>query len=186
MAPFTETSGTFINTEACVQNFQAVNRPLGETRPGWKVLRVLGNLLKLEGFDFGSSEAVREEALAGNALASLNNVISGVVVEPVAGGGMERVADVPIYFADPLVRWAAALQRTKDAAAPTARMNAATLAALRVTAGSSVKVSRDGAAIVLPAVLDAGLADNCVRIAAGHASTINLGAMNGALKVEPV
>ncbi|MDR2000331.1 MAG: NADH-quinone oxidoreductase subunit NuoG [Zoogloeaceae bacterium] len=185
IAPFTETSGTFINAEARVQSFQAVNRPLGETRPGWKVLRVLANVLKLDGFDFASSEAVREEALAGNVPASLNNGISDVAVQLAASDGVERVADVPAYFADPLVRRAAALQRTRDAAAPVAYMNAATLAALRVTAGNPVKVSRGDASIVLPAALDAGLADNCVRIAAGHAATINLGAMNGVLRVEP-
>jgi NADH-quinone oxidoreductase subunit G len=186
IAPFSETSGSFVNAEARVQSFQAVNRPLGETRPGWKVLRVLGNVLKLDGFDFESSEAVREAALAGNALATLDNAISGVAVELAAGSsGVERVADVPIYFADPLVRRAESLQRTRDAAVPTARMNAATLAAMRVTEGSPVKVSRGDTPGVLVAALDAGLPDHCVRIAAGHASTINLGALSGALKVEP-
>jgi NADH-quinone oxidoreductase subunit G len=185
IAPFTETSGTFINTAARVQSFQAVNCPLGEIRPGWKALRVLGNVLGLNGFDYESSEAVCAEVLAGNPLAALNNAINGVTVEWSAGSGMERVTDVPAYFADPLVRRATALQRTQDAAVPSARMNAATLAALRVTAGSPVKVSRGDTVVVLLADFDAGLADNCVRIAAGHATTINLGAMNGALKVEP-
>jgi NADH-quinone oxidoreductase subunit G len=189
IAPFTETSGTFVNAEGRVQSFQAVNRPLGETRPGWKVLRVLGNVLKFDGFDQESSEAVREEALGGSGqpaalLDSFDNAISGVVVEFATGAGMERVADVPIHFADPLVRRAPSLQRTKDAAAPAARMNAATLVALHITAGSSVKVSRDGTALQLVAQLDAGLPDNCIRIATAHASTINLGAMTGVLKVE--
>ncbi|MBI5786045.1 MAG: NADH-quinone oxidoreductase subunit G [Rhodocyclales bacterium] len=189
IAPFTETSGTFVNAEGRVQSFQAVNRPLGETRPGWKVLRVLANVLKLDGFDHESSEDVREECLGGTGgalLDSLDNAISGVAVELAASAaGLERVAEVPIHFADPLVRRAESLQRTKDAAAPTARMNAATLAALRVAAGSPVKVSRGDAPSILVAALDAGLADNCVRIAAGHASTLNLGALTGALKVEP-
>jgi NADH-quinone oxidoreductase subunit G len=189
IAPFTETSGTFVNAEGRPQSFQAVNRPLAETRPGWKVLRVLGNVLKLEGFDHESSEDVREEALGGNGqpglLESLDNAISGVAVDLAAGAGLERIADVPIHFADPLVRRAPALQRTPDAAAPAARMNAATLAASGLTAGRPVKVSCGDTPVVLVAELDSGLADNCVRIAGGHASTINLGAMNGALKVEP-
>jgi NADH-quinone oxidoreductase subunit G len=188
IAPFTETSGTFVNTEGRVQSFQAVNRPLGETRPGWKVLRVLGNVLKLDGFDQETSEAVRDEALGGNGqpalLDRLDNAISGVAVEFSAGNGLERVADVPIDFVDPLVRRAPSLQRTKDAAAPKARMNAATLTALGVTAGRSVKVSRDGTALQLVAQLDSELPDNCVRVAAAHVSTINLGAMTGVLKVE--
>jgi NADH-quinone oxidoreductase subunit G len=189
IAPFTETSGTFVNAEGRPQSFQAVNRPLAETRPGWKVLRVLGNLLKLDGFDHESSEEVREEALRGNGqaalLETLDNAISGVAVDLAAGTGLERVADVPIYFADPLVRRAPALQRTSDAAAPTARMNAATLASLRLVAGGPAIVSCGDTPGVLVAELDAALADHCVRIAAGHASTINLGALTGALKVEP-
>ena len=63
IAPFTETSGTFVNTEGRVQSFQGVVQPLGETRPAWKVLRVLGNLLGLAGFDQQSAEDVRVEAL---------------------------------------------------------------------------------------------------------------------------
>ncbi len=56
IAPWTETSGTFINTEGRVQSFNAVVKPLGETRPAWKVLRVLGNLLGLAGFDHNDSQ----------------------------------------------------------------------------------------------------------------------------------
>ncbi|MBU1236211.1 MAG: NADH-quinone oxidoreductase subunit NuoG [Gammaproteobacteria bacterium] len=189
IAPFAETSGTFVSTEGRVQSFQAVNRPLGETRPGWKVLRALGNVLQLDGFDQESSEVVREEILGGNGkpapMDNLDNAISGVAVDLTAGSGTERVSDVPIYFADPLVRRAPSLQRTRDAAVPTARMNAATLAALGIAAGGRAKVSRGDTPIVLGVELDAAVPDHCVRIAAGHATTVNLGAMTGALKVEP-
>jgi NADH-quinone oxidoreductase subunit G len=188
ISPFTETSGTFVNAEGRVQSFQAVNRPLGETRPGWKVLRVLGNLLKLDGFDQDNSEAVREEALGvekGALLDRLSNALSGVTVDVTVGNGLERLADVPAYFADPLVRRAPSLQRTRDAVAPTARMNAATLAKLGLAAGVVVKVSRGGTARELVTQVDLGLPDNCVRVAAGHASTANLGAMSGAITVEP-
>ncbi len=187
VSPFTETSGTFVNMEGRVQSFQAVNRPLGDTRPGWKVLRVLGNLLKLEGFDQESSEAVRGEIL-GTArpdfIAGLDNAIEGATLDLAAGSGLERIADVPIYFADPLVRRAPSLQRTRDAAEPTARMNAATLARLGLTAGTAVKVSLGGTPSRLVAALDAGVADHCVRVAAGHASTASLGALGGAITVE--
>ncbi|MGE5118258.1 MAG: NADH-quinone oxidoreductase subunit NuoG, partial [Betaproteobacteria bacterium] len=63
IAPFTETSGTFVNAEGRVQSFHGVVRPRGETRPAWKVLRVLGNLLGLQGFAYETSEEVRAEAL---------------------------------------------------------------------------------------------------------------------------
>jgi NADH-quinone oxidoreductase subunit G len=190
VSPFAETSGTFVNMEGRAQSFQAVNRPLGDTRPGWKVLRVLGNLLKLDGFDHESSEAVRDEIFGATRpefVDGLDNAIEDVTLDLASGSGgsgLERIADVPIYFADPLVRRAPSLQRTRDAAAPTARMNAATLARLGLTAGACVKVSGGGAPSQLIAALDAGLADNCVRVAAGHASTATLGALGGAVTVE--
>ena len=188
VAPFTETSGTFINTEGRVQSFQAVNRPLGETRPGWKVLRVLGNLLGVDGFDYDSSEQVRERALGAKpALAEgMDNAVSGVAVTLAGGNGLERVADVPIHFADPLVRRAPSLQRTRDAAAPAARMNAATLAKVGIAAGAAVKVSLGGTPCVLTTQLDPTLADGCVRVAAAHPATAGLGALTGAVTVEPV
>jgi NADH-quinone oxidoreductase subunit G len=190
VAPFTETSGTFVNMEGRVQSFQAVNRPLGETRPAWKVLRVLGNLLKVDGFEFESSEAVRAEILAGKPgfVAGLDNTIADVTIELSAGNGieanLESVADVPVYSSDPLVRRAPSLQKTKDAAMPTARMNAVTLAKLGLASGDPVKVSRGGTPATLPAALDAGQPDGCVRVAAGHAAIAAIGSMSGPLTVE--
>ena len=63
VAPFTETSGTFINTEGRVQSFNGVVAPLAETRPAWKILRVLGNMLELDGFDYDTPEQVRADIL---------------------------------------------------------------------------------------------------------------------------
>ncbi len=73
IAPFTETSGTFVNTEGRAQSFNGVVRPLGDTRPGWKVLRVLGNLLGIADFEFDTSEAVRDTVLAGDIAGKLDN-----------------------------------------------------------------------------------------------------------------
>ncbi len=186
IAPFTETSGTFVNCEGRAQSFTAVAKPLGEVRPGWKVLRVLGNLLALEGFGQADSDAVRAEALAGDVAAALDNGIEGVVVSPAtgAGGTLERVADVPIHFADPLVRRAPSLQKTRDAAAPTARIAPATLTALGLAAGDKVRVAQGGASVELVVQADEGLAAGCVRVAAAHPSTAALGAMSGDLSVE--
>jgi len=186
IAPFTETSGTFVSTEGRVQGFQAVAKPLAETRPGWKVLRVLGNVLNLDGFDYESSEDVRDECLPGKPqfAPGLDNAIAGVSVELSAAAGTERVADVPIHFADSLVRRASSLQRTADAAAPTARMNAAMLAKIGVAAGAQVRVKAGEGEAVLLAALDTRLPDDCVRLAAAHATTANLGAMFGAVTVE--
>ena len=186
IAPFSETSGTFVNTEGRAQSFYAVARPRGEARPAWKVLRVLGNLLEIAGFDYDSSEAVRDVCLGGKPefVAGLDNAVKtgNLNLTTSAAAGVERVADVPIHFADPLVRRAPSLQATQDAAAPTARMNAAMLAKLGIASGAQVKVGAGGTA--LAAQLDAGVPDNCVRIAAAHADTLAIGPMFGSLTVE--
>ena len=108
VAPYSETSGSFVNTEGRVQSFNAVVKPLGDTRPAWKVLRVLGNLLGLPGFEHNSSEEVRAEALAGKpefVAEQLDNRVNGHALQLVtASPGLERIAEVPIYFADALVR----------------------------------------------------------------------------------
>ena len=188
IAPFTETSGTFVNCEGRVQSFAAAARPAGDVRPGWKVLRVLGNLLALEGFGYGDSEAVRDEALGADPAAGLDNGLEGIVVNAAAAGSdaLERVADVPIYFADPLVRRAPSLQKAKDAAQPTARMSPATMARLGLAAGQQVRVSQGAKRVELVAQVDEGLADGCVRVAAAHSSTAALGAMSGDLSVERI
>lgn len=186
IAPFTETSGTFVNCEGRAQSFAAVAKPFGDVRPGWKVLRVLGNLLALAGFAQADSEAVRAEALAGDLASRLDNGVEGIVVSSATGaaGALERVADVPIHFADPIARRAPSLQKTRDAAAPTARIAPATLAALGLAAGDRVRVVQGGASVELVAQADEGLAAGCVRVAAAHPSTAALGAMSGDLSVE--
>ena len=185
VSPFSETSGTFVNTEGRVQSFYAVTKSLGEARPAWKVLRVLGNLLDVAGFGYDSSEQVRDQVLGGKPefVSGLDNAVKvGALSLAVEASGMQRVADVPIHFADSLARRAPSLQATQDAAAPTARMNAVMLSKLGVAVGENVKVGAGGTA--LTAALDAGLPDQCVRIAAAHASTVALGPMFGSLTVE--
>jgi len=190
ISPFTETSGSFVNAEGRVQSFHGVVKPLGETRPAWKVLRVLGNTLGLKGFDFETSEEVRAEALGDVATiaARLSNAGTPAAAAATAPNGLEpkfeRVADVPIYSTDSLVRRATSLQLTADARAPFASLPAALWSRLGLSAGDKVRVSQGSAQAVLPARLDATLADTAVRVPAGHADTATLGAMFGAVAVE--
>jgi NADH-quinone oxidoreductase subunit G len=165
-----------------------VVKPLGDTRPAWKVLRVLGNLLGLAGFEFETTEQVRQEALGDEALipARLSN---DVAVTPKAGAapqGLQRLADVPIYATDALVRRATSLQLTADARAPQAGLAPGLWAALGLKAGDKVRVSQGAGFAVLTARLETTLAEGTVRVAAGHADTAGLGAMSGALGVERV
>lgn len=205
IAPFTETSGTFISTEGRVQSFKGVVQPLGETRPAWKILRVLGNLLDIPGFDQDSSESVRDEALAGIDIAGrLNN--TGLNIAPARSTpvgaqllhsdpsaapvtatiqpGLQRVSDVPIYAADAVVRRSAPLQATADAAEPVVIMHGEEFSKLGVKTGDLVKVSQGQGSIRLAARADNKLPKGVVRLAAGHAATAKLGAMFGTVTVE--
>lgn len=117
IAPFSETSGSFVNAEGRLQSFHAVVKPLAETRPAWKVLRVLGNLLGLGGFGQESSQEVLAQALPGVAsgefvsAARLNNR-SAAAIDTSAAAGKPCVAS--IYQLDALVRRAGSLQLTAD------------------------------------------------------------------------
>jgi NADH-quinone oxidoreductase subunit G len=201
ITPFTETSGTYINCEGRVQFTQAVVKPLGQARPAWKVLRVLGNLLGLEGFDFESSEDVRRVLIGEAADASLlriDSITVGLLPSDQAASnhdnsnvfassksGLIRLADIPIYRSDAVVRHADSLQQTRASAVPKARINPADLQRLGLASGSKMKFMQEGAAAeVLELVADASVAQGVALISAACAATKNLGAMIGPLELE--
>jgi NADH-quinone oxidoreductase subunit G len=112
ISTFAETSGTYVNLEGLWQSFAGAAKPLGEARPGWKVLRVLGNLAGVIDFDYQSSEEVREE---------LRALCGGVVARSYQGSHEAkvsaqdvRVIDVPMYAVDAVLRRAPSLQRTRE------------------------------------------------------------------------
>ncbi|GAB1578086.1 NADH-quinone oxidoreductase subunit NuoG [Bordetella petrii] len=184
VAPFTETSGTFVNAQGLPQSFKGTVAPLGQSRPAWKVLRVLGNVLQLQGFDDETSESVRDTALAGGVEGRLSNDIKAPrgVGQPAAG--LERVADVPIYRSDAIVRRSEPLQAAPASRPPTARLNGRTLAELGLAAGVKVRVSGAAGSVELETVQDDAVADRAVRIAAAFEQTAALGGAFGAISVE--
>ncbi|KAF1031532.1 MAG: NADH-quinone oxidoreductase chain 3 [Burkholderia lata] len=189
VAPFTETAGTYVNAEGTVQSFNGVVRPLGDTRPGWKVLRVLGSVLGLPNFEYETSEEVRLAALgdAGVAgrLSNQTSVAPVRVAANAANGGFERLADVPIYHADALVRRAGALHLTTAAkAANAAALPAALFDKLGLKEGDAVRVRQGERAVQLPAVRDANLAETVVRVSAATPAGAALGSLSGELVVE--
>jgi NADH-quinone oxidoreductase subunit G len=187
VAPFTETAGTFVNCEGRAQRFNGVVKPHASARPAWKVLRVLGTLLEQSGFDLESIDDVRAWAVpAQDAIAArLANHSALQVVAPVHhANGVERVADVPIYFSDAIVRRAPSLQATADARPPKARMHRTLLDKLGVSEGAQVKVRQGRGEAVLAAVVDPGVPPGVVRVAAAHPSTCHLEGMTGAVTVE--
>ena len=121
VSPFTETSGTFVNAEGRAQSFHAVVPPLGETRPAWKVLRVLANMLNVPGFEFNSSDDVLQSIsglTSGNGIQVSPDRLSNRTAASIkldAPAGAPVVAG--IYQLDGIVRRAPALQHTADARA---------------------------------------------------------------------
>ena len=187
VSPFTETAGTFVSCEARVQRFNGVVKPRGDARPAWKVLRVLGSLLGLPGFDFESIDDVRDQMFPRDdeLPGMLGNGTRVPIAAPVSvSKGFERVADVPIYFADPLTRRAPSLQQTADAKPPRARLNAITLQQIGVADGAAIRVRQGRGEAVLPAIADAAVPAGVVRIAAAHPSTCGLDGLSGPITVE--
>lgn len=191
IAPFTETSGTFMSMEGRVQSFQAVTRPLGECRPAWKVLRVLANTLGLEGFDFNSSEDVKSalfnsEKPSSVVWRSLNNNLKELVEIQVniKKEGLQRIGEVPQYESDAIVRRSPPLQKTKYNIRPMARMCAEQMAELGLVDGDIVLAKQDKGSAILKVKLDTHVAKGCVRVAASHELTTGLGDLMGDITIE--
>ena len=186
VSPFTETSGTFVNAQGLPQSFKGTVAPHAQTRPAWKVLRVLGNILHLAGFDDETSESVRDAVLSGGVAARLSNQIqsaAGVSGVP-AAASLQRVTDVPIYRTDAIVRRAPALQASQASRSPVARMHAQTMNTLGIATGEQVRIKSVFGQVQLIAEQDNTLAAGAVRVAAGFEQTAALGSAFGQLSVE--
>ncbi len=203
VAPFTETAGTFVNSEGRTQTFQGVVPPLGETRPAWKVLRVLGNLLHLDGFDFETVDDVRDEinAVAGDPADRLDNTLDMSAVKaalkttPMVSNAadssfeqivVERIGEVPIYQVDGIVRRAPALQQTRDAQVDRVSMQGGLIEKLGLQPGDRVRICQHGGEAVLDFDRDDRLPVGCVRVATAIDATSELGAAFGEMTVERI
>lgn len=185
IAPFSETSGTFINMEGLAQSFYGVVKPQGETRPAWKVLRVLGNMLGFEGFEYMSAEEIRDEILSEPYQAKLNNVITPVDVHMrEADASLIRLGEVPIYQLDMQSRYAPSLQQTKDAqASEKAYVNAQTLKQYGFVEGDVIRISQEDFTIELPIAMSDVLLDNVVRVYT-NAQTSRLAGLFDPMRME--
>ncbi|HMU64127.1 MAG TPA: NADH-quinone oxidoreductase subunit NuoG [Nitrosomonas sp.] len=188
IAPFTETSGTFINTEGRIQSFNGVVPPLAEARPAWKVLRVLANLLELKGFDYETSEQVCAELLSdyGNVADHLNNRINEFTVNlnEANVNGIERIGEVNIYQSDPIVRRASSLQLTRDAHYPRAIISPSLMEKLGLRVGDKITIKQGIGETQLEVEQSESIPDNCIRIASAFNQTATLGGMFGEVSVK--
>lgn len=183
IAPFSETAGSFVNMEGKLQTFNGVVKPLGEARPAWKVLRVLGNMLSLAGFEQNSAEDVRAEF--GDLAAKLNNALSKVAANPAIAAGIVRIGEVPMYQADAISRRAPSLQATNEAkGADVAYAHGSLLAKLGIDAGSTALLKQGSGEARVRVEADDSLPADVVRVATAHASTLALGGMFDAIEIK--
>ena len=188
-AAFTETSGTFVNAEGAMQSFRGANNPPGEARPGWKILRVLGNLLQLDGFDYVSSEQVRDELRAASETIELSNAISDApkIALHAVDGVLMRAAEVPIYATDALVRRASSLQQTRDAVDLAVSMHPNDARRLELDDEiTSVTVKQGDASAILKLIVDESVPAGSVWIPAAVKGSELLGAPFGEVVIEKV
>ncbi len=188
VAAFTETSGTYINTEGHWQSFAGVASPTGDSRPGWKVMRVLGNQFGLDGFEQQSSEEIRDALQQQLGTVSLDNrQAAGVVAQAATSDGLERIGDVAINAVDALVRRAPALQATADAVvSELVRLNAGQAEKSGVRDGYTVTVTQGDASATMDVGISERVPDGCLWIQSGTQAAATLGAAFGPVSIERV
>jgi NADH-quinone oxidoreductase subunit G len=185
IAAFAETSGTLVNADVSWQGFRGAVAPPGEARPGWKLLRVLGNHLDLPGFGHNSSADVLGELSRLCEGVKPNNKARGKLnVDPRGSAdGLTRIGNVPIYAVDSLVRRAPALQLAPCAGEFGVFLCSAEASAMGLAAGDVVEVSQNGVGTKGQVSLDEAVPAGCVRIPAGMASSGALGNQIGPVSV---
>jgi NADH-quinone oxidoreductase subunit G len=185
IAPSTETSGTFVNIEGTAQTFKAACRPLGNSRPGWKVLRVLGNLLQFEVFEqFNKSTDVLDQFLPEDIAAVLNNSIA-LAESPSFDGGLELAAYASAYHTDGTVRRASSLQKTKAASASLIQASQNTLDSIHVKPGDLIELTDSkGGVLIAKAGLNNHVADQVLLVPVGREQVADLKSCFGSVQVK--
>lgn len=186
-ALFAETAGTFVNVEGEWQSFRGVAAPPGQARPIWKILRVLGQLTKQEGFEYASAEDVLAE------IQGLVKTVTPPESQPWVWpstrtadktNAIERISFWPIYRIDPLVRRSVALQQSATAESASIWLHPDMAAQLQLAEGQLASVTQDTQKVVLPVRLSERIPQGAVYIPAGFAETAPLGSIFSAVTVE--
>ena len=181
MTPFTETSGTFINMEKTIQSFSAVTPPVGQSRPGWKILRVLANFLQLEGFSYDSSEEVKTDAMIE---IDKKNEFSLKDFKPSnIERGLEVLNVVRANDSDMIVRRAPSLHQNKNKDQSCCLINPTTMLEQGLIDGQKIKISSSEAEILINAKADDNVCLNAIIIYGKQDETFILG-MHNKVKIK--
>jgi len=185
VSAFTETAGTYVNVEGRWQSFAASVAPFEEARPAWKVLRVLGNFLKLHGFDYVTCEQVRDEldTLTGGIQPESRSAITSIELEH-GVSELTRIGHLPLYAVDSLVRRAGPLQETSDGLTAMIAVNTATANKLGLNGEDSAVVVQNNSRISIPLYIQDAIPDDCAFIPAGVSGSNQLGSNYGPVEVD--
>ena len=205
-AAFAETEGTFVNLSGTWQSFGAAVPPYADARPAWRVLRILGNLLDLPGFEQETIEDVRV-ALGGPAAGEVGELAADGAREPAAAGNAEwtlprslpepakgtegaegialaRIAPIPMHAVDALVRRSKPLQATKDAEFRGVGLCPATIERLGLADGEPAVVRQNGGSVTLAIVSDSRIPDGCAYLPGGVSATAALDVDDGTIMID--
>ncbi|MCP3849854.1 MAG: molybdopterin-dependent oxidoreductase, partial [Gammaproteobacteria bacterium] len=186
IAAVTEASGTLINVDGTMQSFSALSKAHGMSKPGWKVLRVMGNLFDIDGFDYQSSEDVINELSAQHKVQDgrieSNKAMNQIdwncpenISSQATGSKLQRIAELPIYRVDAITRRATSLQETQDGQVAFARINSALAKKLKLENDQSVTAKQGDNSAQVTVSIDDRVSDNCVYLPAGIAAASSLG-----------
>ncbi len=200
ITPFTETAGTFVNVVGEWQKFNGVVMPLGEARPAWKVLRVLGNLFHCEGFDYRTAHEISDELKAAltsspschpeRSEGSLNYnlaILRCAQDDTVSLLKLSRIGEIPLYAGDSLQRRAKALQATQpiiEGNLVAVRLHPETAAQLKVCDMDRVIVAQGEGRVLLPVLVDKRVPLYAAYVPGGILATHELSQLYGPIEIQ--
>ena len=178
-----EVEGSYVNVDGIVQTLAAGARAPGEARPGWKVLRALGAALGVAGFDFTEFAQVRALVAPKLAAKSTTQHSGKLALRAATGTGLQRVATVPIYRADQVLRRCPALQSHPLTAKATVALNPEDALAFGLAQDASARVCGNGAKTVLPVTVSRVVPKGTAWIESTWPETRELPPMGAALTI---
>ena len=191
ISTFAETSGTYINAEGKQQSFRGVAKAPADVKPGWRILRVLGGVLELDGFEYMSSKDVLDEF---NQTVSImpdntyhlddNDDFSALSIELDNNSMLQRIGAVHMYSGDSLVRRATALQKTFSIARDAVRIHPSDVKKLGISGEESVVIKQGDGRVVMSLVEDPSIPEGCVYLLSATSKATALGASYGHVTVQ--
>jgi NADH-quinone oxidoreductase subunit G len=188
IAPFSETGGSYVNVAGEWQTFTGCVPPAGQSRPAWKVLRVLGNLLEVNGFDYVSVqqvlEDVRQQVTRTGFVAPQWYCPSSIELDK-PKAQLTRIGEKAIYAIDNITRRSQPLQASATSEQPVIRIHPSLAEQCRLSSAQTATVRQHGTAVSLPLIIDERVAPDCIHVATGFAQTSGLGDNYGSIELLP-